>query len=77
MAIAKEKMKEVIESQPEDATYKETLHELTFVRMVERGLVDSRSGHMISFELTAYPSTVLQGKLNSNVSYTNKGDRGE
>ena len=48
MAIAKEKMKEVIESQPDDATYEEILRELTFERMVERGLADSREGHVIS-----------------------------
>ena len=50
MAIAKEKMKEVIESQPDDATYEEILRELTFERMVERGLTDSREGHVISNE---------------------------
>lgn len=50
MAIAKEKMKEVIESQPDDATYEEILRELTFERMIERGLADSREGHVISNE---------------------------
>ena len=50
MAIVKEKMKEVIESQPDDATYEEILRELTFERMVERGLVDSREGRVISNE---------------------------
>ncbi|MYG40380.1 MAG: hypothetical protein F4201_06175 [Nitrospira sp. SB0677_bin_15] len=50
MAIAKEKMKEVIESQQDDATYEEILRELTFERMVERGLADSREGHVISNE---------------------------
>ena len=50
MAIVKEKMKEVIESQPDDATYEEILRELTFERMVERGLADSREGHVISNE---------------------------
>ena len=50
MAIAKEKMKEVIESQPDDATYEEILCELTFECMVERGLADSREGHVISNE---------------------------
>ena len=50
MAIVKEKMKEVIESQPDDATYEEILRELTFEHMVERGLVDSREGRMISSE---------------------------
>lgn len=47
MAI-KEIMKEVIESQPDDATYEEILRELAFERMVERGLEDSREGHVIS-----------------------------
>ncbi len=50
MAIAKEKMKEVIESQPDDATYEEILRELTFERMVERGLADSRKGRVLSNE---------------------------
>ena len=50
MAIVKQRMKEVIESQPEDATYEEILRELTFGRMVERGLADSRAGHVISNE---------------------------
>ena len=34
MAIVKEKMKEVIDSQPDDATYEEILRELAFERMV-------------------------------------------
>ena len=50
MAIAKKKMKEVIESQPDDATYEEILRELTFERMVERGLADSREGRVLSNE---------------------------
>ena len=50
MAKAKENMKEVIESQPDDATYEEILRELTFECMVERGLADSREGHVISNE---------------------------
>ena len=48
MAMVKEKMKEVIESQPDDATYEEILRELAFERMVERGLMDSRECHVIS-----------------------------
>ena len=48
MAIVKEKMKEIIESQPDDATYEEILRELTFERMMERGLVDAREGRVIS-----------------------------
>ena len=50
MVIVKEKMKAVIESQPDDATYDEILRELAFERMVERGLVDSREGYVISNE---------------------------
>ena len=50
MAIVKEKMKEVIESQPEDASYEEILRELAFDRLVERGLADSRQGDVISDE---------------------------
>ena len=48
MAIVKERMKEVIESQPDDATYEEILRELTFERMIERGLADAREGRVIS-----------------------------
>jgi hypothetical protein len=48
MAVVKEKMKEVIDSQPDDATYEEILRELMFERMVERGLMDSRKGRVIS-----------------------------
>jgi predicted transcriptional regulator len=45
---AKEQMKAVIESQPDDATYDEILRELAFGRMVDRGLADSREGRTIS-----------------------------
>ena len=47
---AKEKMKAVIEAQPDDATYDEILRELAFGRMVDRGLKDSREGRTISNE---------------------------
>ncbi|CAN5741594.1 hypothetical protein BH23ACT11_BH23ACT11_08180 [soil metagenome] len=50
MSTVKEKMTEVIQSQPEDATYEETMRELAFERMVERGLADSRSGRVMSEE---------------------------
>jgi predicted transcriptional regulator len=48
MENAKEKMKEIIEAQPDDATYEEILKELAFERMVERGLEDSRKGRVVS-----------------------------
>jgi len=44
----KEKMREVIEAQPDDATYDEILRELAFERMVDRGLADARSGRVTS-----------------------------
>ena len=50
MSNVKEKMTEVIQSQPEDATYEEIIRELAFERMIERGLKDSRSSHVISNE---------------------------
>ena len=50
MPTVKEKMTEVILSQPEDATYEEIIRELAFDRMVERGLEDSRLGRVISNE---------------------------
>ena len=50
MSNIKEKMSEVIQSQPEDATYEEIMRELAFERMIERGLADSRSERVISNE---------------------------
>ena len=50
MSNLKEKMAEVIRSQPEDASYEEIMRELPFERMVERGLEDSRKGRVISNE---------------------------
>lgn len=48
MLSVKERMAEVIQEQPEDATYEEIMRELAFERMVDRGLEDSRSGRVIS-----------------------------
>ena len=50
MATVKEKMKEIIEEQPDDSSYDEILRELAFVRMVERGVKDSQEGRTISNE---------------------------
>ena len=50
MSNVKEKMTEVIQSQPEDATYEEIMQELAFEMIIERGLVDSRSRRVISNE---------------------------
>lgn len=48
MSSVKDKMTEVIQSQPEDASYEEVMRELAFERMIERGMEDSRNGRVIS-----------------------------
>jgi predicted transcriptional regulator len=48
MSAVKEKMADVIQSQPEDATYEEILRELAFEQMIASGLKDSREGKTIS-----------------------------
>lgn len=50
MSAVKEKMKEIIESLPEDATYEEILRELAFEKMIDKGLDDVRNNRMISHE---------------------------
>jgi predicted transcriptional regulator len=50
MSTTKDKMTEIIRSQPEDATYEEIMRELAFEKMVDRGLEDSRNGRVISNE---------------------------
>jgi len=50
MSAVKERMTEVIQNQPEDASYEEILRELAFEKMIARGLNDSREGRTISNE---------------------------
>ena len=50
MSTAKQKMAEVIASQPDDATYEEIMRELAFERMIARGLEDSRAGRVVANE---------------------------
>ena len=50
MILVKEKVTEVIQSLPDDATYEEVIRELAFERMIERGLEDSGKGKIISHE---------------------------
>jgi hypothetical protein len=52
MSTVKDKMKEVIKSQPDDASYEEIMRELAFERMVIRGLEDSQRERVISNEET-------------------------
>lgn len=49
-ASAKAILRQVIEAQPEDASYEEIMRELAFERMVERGLADARAGRGVSHE---------------------------
>lgn len=50
METVKQKMTEVIQAQPDDASYEEIMRELAFERMIERGLEDSRKGRTITNE---------------------------
>ncbi len=50
MSKRKAKMIEVIQSQPEDATYEEIMRELTFEITIDRGLADSRNGRAVADE---------------------------
>lgn len=50
MTISSDKMRiaELIQEQPDDATFEEILRELAFERMVECGLKDSQDGRFLS-----------------------------
>ncbi len=50
MSTAKEKMTEIIQSQPDDASYEEIMRELAFERMVNRGLEDVKQDRVLSDE---------------------------
>ena len=50
MSAIKERMKKVIESFPDDASYEEILRELIFDKMVDKGLEDVRNNRTISDE---------------------------
>ncbi len=49
MSNVKEKVIEVVRSQPDDAIYEEIIR-VVFERMVDRGMEDSRAGRLISNE---------------------------
>ena len=48
MSTVKDKMSEIIRTQPDDASYEEIMRELAFERMVTRGLEDSRQERVVS-----------------------------
>ena len=50
MSVAKDHIKQLINSLPEDSSYDEILREIAFARMVEKGLEDSRENKTISNE---------------------------
>ena len=47
---AKARILALVEDQPEDSSYDEILHELAFVRMVERGIADADAGRVVPHE---------------------------
>lgn len=47
---AKERILAVVDEQPDDSSYDEILHELAFIRMIERGLADADSGRVVSHD---------------------------
>lgn len=47
---AKERIRELLDAQPDDASYDEILRELAFERMVDRGMSDVRKGRVVSNE---------------------------
>ena len=50
MSSAKDEIKQVLESQPDDSSYDELLRELAFRRMVDKGLADAKQGNVVSNE---------------------------
>ena len=52
MSDIKERMTQIIEAQPDDATFEDIMRALAFERMVERGLADSRAGRVTANEET-------------------------
>ena len=48
MSKAKEELTKLIEDQPDDSSREEIIRELAFHVMIERGLIDSDAGRVIS-----------------------------
>ena len=48
MSTVKDKMTGIIQAQPDDASYEEIMRELSFERMVARGLEDVRQNRVIT-----------------------------
>ena len=49
-ATPKDRLRTVIDQQPDDSSFEEILRELAFAAMVDRGLADARAGRTISHD---------------------------
>lgn len=50
MSIAKEALTKLVQKQPEDSSSEQIVRELAFHVMIERGLLDSAQGNVVSNE---------------------------
>ncbi|MCP4046689.1 MAG: hypothetical protein GY732_11960 [Gammaproteobacteria bacterium] len=50
MATAKDELRNILDTQPEDSSTEELVRELAFHVMVQRGLADADAGRVISNE---------------------------
>lgn len=50
MSTAKDQIKQILDSQPDDSSYDDILRELAFKHMVSAGLSDVNNGNVISNE---------------------------
>lgn len=50
MSTAKDQIKQILDSQPEDSSYDDILRELAFKRMVNKGMSDVKNGNVTSNE---------------------------
>mgnify|MGYP001812762938 CR=1 FL=1 len=50
MSIAKEALTKLVQQQPEDSSSEQIVRELAFHVMIERGLLDSVQGNVVSNE---------------------------
>lgn len=48
--IAKERINQIVNKQPEDSSYEEIVRELIFSKIIERGINDSDKQNIISHE---------------------------
>ena len=49
-ATSEDRLRRVIDEQPDDSSFEEIIKELAFAAMVERGLADSQAGRTIRHE---------------------------